>query len=180
MNWILIALLQLAEPTVIDKPLPRAIKGIRDTASTNFIVLHYDDGDGYEVARRTLIKRHLAYHYYIERSGRIIKLVDPKYEISHAGPSLWRSYLRMNLYSIGICLQNNPPQEYTEVQYTSLAWLIKVLQARFKDKDSTARTILGHGDIATPRGRKQDPGDHFDWGKLYTLLEYNNGHVRRN
>lgn len=181
LHFSLIALLQIgAEPVVIHKPLPRSSTKIRDTANTNFIVLHYDDGDGYAIARRTLIKRHLAYHYYIERSGRIIKMVDPKYEIAHAGPSLWRSYLRMNKYSIGICLQNNPPQQYTDVQYVSLAWLIKVIQNRFKDKDSTAYTILGHGDIATPRGRKMDPGEHFDWGKLYSILGYDNGYVRRN
>ena len=93
-------------------------------------------------------------------------MVDPKYEASHAGASLWRSYLRMNKYSIGICLQNNSKQEYTEKQYVSLTWLIKTLQNRFKDKDSTAHTILGHSDIATPRGRKIDPGPQFDWEKL--------------
>jgi N-acetyl-anhydromuramyl-L-alanine amidase AmpD len=122
----------------------------------------------------------LSYHYYIERDGKIIKMVDPKYEASHAGASLWRSYLRMNKYSIGICLQNNAKQKYTEDQYVSLAWLIKSLQRRFKDDDSTAHTILGHEDVATPRGRKEDPGEYFEWNKLYSLLGYNDGNVRRN
>ena len=178
--WMgLVALLQITEPTVLDKPIRMPYKMKRDTTK-NFIVLHYDDSDSYLGTRKWLIKKRNSYHYYIQRSGVIVKMVDPKYQANHAGASLWRSYLRMNKYSIGICLENKPPQLYTEKQYNSLAWLIKVLQSRFKDKDSTARTILGHGDIATPRGRKQDPGEHFDWGKLYTLLEYNNGHVRRN
>jgi len=179
MTWLLLALLQLMEPPIVNKPMPRASKTLRDTTK-NFIVLHYDGGDSYSIARRTLIRRHLSYHYYIERNGTIIKMVDPKYEASHAGTSLWRTYLRMNKYSIGICLQNNAKQEYTEKQYVSLAWLIKSLQKRFNDADSTAHTILGHGDIATPRGRKQDPGEHFEWTKLYSLLGYDDGNVRRN
>jgi len=177
--WGLAVLLQLAEPTVIHRPMPRSTSKIRDT-SRNFIVLHYDESDSYLGTRRWLIKKRNSYHYYIERSGRIIKLVDPKYEANHAGASLWRTYLRMNRYSIGICLQNKVPQEYTDVQYKSLAWLIKVMQSRFKDKDSTAYVILGHSDVAIPRGRKHDPGEHFEWNKLYSLLGYDNGNVRRN
>lgn len=177
--WGLSILLQLAEPTVVNKPMPNFSKRFRDTTKS-FIVLHYDESDSYLGTRRWLIKKRNSYHYYIERSGRIIKLVDPKYEANHAGTSLWRSYLRMNRYSIGICLQNKVPQEYTEKQYVSLAWLIKAMQERFKDRDSTAHIILGHEDIAIPRGRKHDPGIHFDWDKLYSLLGYDYGDVRRN
>lgn len=154
---------------MINRPLPIKKVERRDT-TRNFIVLHYDGSGNYSSARRWLIKKRNSYHYYIERSGRIIKLVDPKYQANHAGVSLWRTYLRMNKYSIGICLQNKPPQSYTEAQYTSLTWLIKQMQNRFKDKDSTAHVILGHSDVAVPRGRKEDPGEHFDWDKLYSLL----------
>ncbi len=166
--WMgLVALLQITEPTVLDKPIRMPYKMKRDTTK-NFIVLHYDDSDSYLGTRKWLIKKRNSYHYYIQRSGVIVKMVDPKYQANHAGASLWRSYLRMNKYSIGICLENKPPQLYTDKQYNSLAWLIKVLQKRYPD--STSRFILGHSDVAVPRGRKHDPGPHFEWEKLLKLL----------
>lgn len=153
---------QLLVPTIRSHPLPIK-KDIRDS-TVNFIVLHYDAGDSYNVARRTLIKRHLSYHYYIQRDGKIVKMVDPKYKASHVGLSYFKGYVRLNKYSIGICLQNNSKQPYTETQYNSLAYLISHLQKRYPD--STARVIVGHGDIAFPLGRKKDPGVLFDWQLL--------------
>jgi AmpD protein len=76
--------------------------------------------------------------------------------------------VRLNKYSIGICLQNDPPEAYTEKQYNSVAWLINELQLRYKD--STSKVIVGHSDIALPRGRKLDPGKHFSWITLYAHI----------
>ena len=157
---------QLLAPTLLHKPL-RSEKKIRSTAA-NYIVLHYDEGGSYKSTRRALIKKGNSYHYYIQRDGTIIKLIDPKYEASHAGISYYKKKVRLNKYSIGICLQNNPPEAYTEQQYNSAAWLIKQLQSRYKD--STSKVIIGHSDIAFPRGRKIDPGQHFDWEKLYVNI----------
>ena len=74
---------QLIVPTLLNKPLPskKTVRG-----ATNYIVLHYDDGGSYKSTRRTLIKKRNSYHYYIQRDGTIIKLIDPKYEASHAAP----------------------------------------------------------------------------------------------
>ena len=158
----LLFLAQLLAPTVLSKPLPSK-KTLRDT-SVNYIVLHYDDGGSYKSTRQTLIKKRNSYHYYIQRDGVIIKLIDPKYQASHAGISYYKGMVRLNKYSIGICLENDPPEAYTEKQYNSVAWLINVLQHKYKD--STTKVLLGHSDIAFPRGRKQDPGVHFNWEKL--------------
>jgi N-acetyl-anhydromuramyl-L-alanine amidase AmpD len=163
MWWALLAL----QIKVIDKPISVRYKPLRDTTK-NYIVLHYDESDNYFGTRRWLIKKGNSYHYYINRSGTIIKMMDPKYQAGHAGASFWRGNLRMNKYSIGICLENKPPQKYTLAQYNSLAWLIKVLQRRFDDP--TSQVILGHSDVAVPRGRKKDPGPHFDWGELHRRL----------
>ena len=153
---------QLIVPTLLNKPLP-VKKTVRSTTA-NYIILHYDDGGSYKSTRRTLIKKRNSYHYYIQRDGTIVKLIDPKYEASHAGISYYKGKFRLNKYSIGICLQNDPPEAYTEKQYNSAGWLIKQLQSRYKD--STSKVIIGHSDIAFPRGRKIDPGKHFDWEKL--------------
>lgn len=150
---------QLVVPTITNHPLP--IKRELRDSTVNFIVLHYDDGDSYDVARRTLIRRGLSYHYYIRRDGRIVQMVDPKYKASHAGLSYFRGYIRLNNYSIGICLQNNSRQTYTEVQYNSLSYLVSQLQRRYMD--STSQVIIGHDEIAFPPGRKRDPGRLFNW-----------------
>jgi len=152
---------QLLAPTLLNKPLSvkKTLRG-----ATNYIVLHYDDGGSYKSTRRILIKKRNSYHYYIQRDGTIIKLIDPKYEASHAGISYYKGMVRLNKYSIGICLQNDPPQTYTEKQYNSAGWLIKQLQSRYND--STSKVIIGHSDIALPRGRKIDPGPYFNWEKL--------------
>lgn len=153
---------QLIKPVVVNKPLPTKLQ-IRDS-TINFIVLHYDAGGSYTTTRRTLINRHLSYHYYIQRDGKIIKMVDPKYKASHVGISYFRGYIRLNSYSIGICLQNDSNQLYTEAQYNSTAWLISNLQKRYTD--STSKIVVGHSDVATPFGRKHDPGPMFNWGIL--------------
>lgn len=162
---MLLVALQLP-PMVVDKPLP-VEKKIRDQTK-NYIVLHYDDGSTYKGTRSALIKKGSSYHYYIQRNGTIIKLLDTKYQAGHAGISYYNGLFKLNKYSIAICLQNSPPQRYTAEQYKQLAWLIKQLQ--YKYKDGTSRIILGHSDIAMPRGRKRDPGNHFNWDTLHLLL----------
>jgi N-acetyl-anhydromuramyl-L-alanine amidase AmpD len=163
----LVLLLQLVAPLMINKPIPDEHE-LRDT-SVNYIILHYDEGGDYKIARRTLIRRHANYHYFIKRDGTIVKMLDPRYQGSHAGLSYYNGYFHLNKYTISICLENKPPQLYTPAQYTSTAWLIKSLQSRYPD--STSHIILGHSDIAWPRGRKKDPGEHFDWHRLHQLLD---------
>ena len=158
---------QLASPVIVKQPIP-GTHSLRDT-TTNFLVIHYDSGANYSATRRWLIRRGNIYHYYIKRDGTIVQMLDPKYEGAHAGLSYWDGLFRMNLYSIGICLQRLPPETYTMPQYRSLAWLITRLESRFSD--IRGRPILGHSDIAIPRGRKKDPGLDFRWDSLYILLD---------
>jgi len=139
----------------------------RDT-SVNFIVFHYDSGSTPRSTFRYLRKKRASYNYYIARDGTIYKLVDPAYKANHAGVSLYNGYLGMNKYSIGICFQNKYPQAYTMDQYTSAAWLVSVLYRRFPS--ARHHPLLGHSDIAFPRGRKSDPGDHFSWPTLQSLI----------
>lgn len=161
-------LLQLATPTILDRPLPVRRRITRDT-TINYVILHNDGGTGgYSVARRTLIRRRLSYHYYISRNGNVIKMLDPKYEASHVGYSYWNGLFRINRYSIGICLENGISLAYSIEQYNSLAWLILNLQQRFPD--STTKTIVGHSEVALPLGRKTDPGPLFDYNHLNRIL----------
>ena len=154
----LVASLMYIPPKIVDKPFPRG--RLRDTAVT-YIVIHNDSSPTPRVTFKYLKRRRNSYHYYISRDGTIHRLVDPRYEANHAGLTFYDGYVRMNRYSIGICFENMPPQEYTDAQYKSGAWLIQQLHKRFPD--SKTKPVVGHEDIAIPRGRKNDPGPHFDW-----------------
>jgi N-acetyl-anhydromuramyl-L-alanine amidase AmpD len=166
---LLLVQLNLTQPQVINHILPVKKLSFRDT-SKNYIIIHNDGSSaGYKSTRNTLIKRRLEYHYYIKRDGTIVKLLDPKYKADHVGYSVWHGLLRLNKYSIGICLEDGISRPYTEKQYTSTAWLIQQLQNRYPDK--TSKTIVGHSEVALPLGRKDDPGSNFDWSKLLNLLK---------
>lgn len=157
--------LQLVAPAVYTKPLSG--KGVIRDSSTNYIVLHSDESPSYAATRKTLIRRGNSYHYYIQRNGDIIKLLDPKYVGGHAGRSFYDGLSQLNFYSIGICLQDLKLASFTENQYKSLAWLIAALQKRYNDESS--RVILTHSQIAIPRGRKKDPNG-FDLSELNKYL----------
>lgn len=168
LTTFLLLQLSVAQPKIIHHPLPIKKKEYRDTTK-NYIIIHNDGGpNGYKIARQTLIKRRLSYHYYIKRDGTIVKLLDPKYTASHVGYSVWKGIFRINQYSIGICLENGITQPYTQKQYNSTAWLITQLQKRYPD--NTTKTIVGHSDVALPFGRKSDPGPNFQWNKLRLMV----------
>jgi len=158
--------LLLQPPTIVSQPIYKNAM-FRDT-TINYIILHADQGGNESSVFSFLRKRKDSYHYYITRSGKIYKWLDPKYKANHAGVSMWNGTFRMNDKSIGICLQNKIPQQYTSEQYKSLVWLILQLYDRFPD--SRDLPVLGHSDVAIPRGRKSDPGKHFNWKLLYINL----------
>lgn len=158
---LMMALPPSYKPKVVVKPFPYSAR--RDTTD-NYIVIHYDNGIESKSTFRWLRRRHTAYHYFILRNGTIYKLIDPKNRANHAGMSKWDGHIGMNNYSIGIGLQNDSKQEYTDAQYKSLAWLIRVMKKRFPD--ITNDRIIGHEDVAWPRGRKIDPGPQFEWSRI--------------
>ena len=163
---LLLALsLLVAPPKVINRLLPVKALVVRDI-SKNYIVIHYDSGD-YASTRRTLIRKSLSYHYYVKTDGTVVKFMDPKYKANHAGSSMYQGLFGMNNYSIGICLEHRGGA-YTKAQYNSTAWLINILQSRFSD--TTSRVVIGHSDVAIPRGRKKDPGKDFDWVFLHSQI----------
>lgn len=162
----MIGLMLSLQLLITTKPLP--VKHYPRDTTTNYIVLHADESPNYKVTRNTLVRRGNSYHFYIERTGKVIQFLDTQYEGGHAGLSYWKGHIRMNLYSIGICLQDMRTKYYTKEQYKSLARLVVNLQHIYKD--STAQEILTHSMIAVPRGRKSDPNG-FDWKIFNKNLE---------
>jgi N-acetyl-anhydromuramyl-L-alanine amidase AmpD len=155
----------LQAPTVVQRPFPAS--KLRDTSIT-YIILHNDSSLSPATTFRWLRRKKASYHYYIDRAGTIHKLIDPRYVAGHAGLSYYDGHWQLNRISIGICLQNQLPQDYTAAQYTSLRWLVNAMHRRYPNSKHTP--ILGHDQVAWPRGRKYDPGEHFDWTKFQDQL----------
>ena len=121
------------------------------------------------------VRSNVSCHYFIKRNGNIILMVPEKYIAWHAGKSIWKQYISLNKFSIGIELQNNGHkfgyQNYTSKQINSLIKISKYLMKKYK---ITKKNILGHSD--TSYDRKEDPGEKFPWKYLakYKICVWHN------
>lgn len=101
-------------------------------------------------------------HYLICRTGKIYQLVRDEDRAWHAGVSTWKGEENLNHTSLGIELDNNGLEPYSEIQIETLLELLQTLC----DKHQIIKdNVLGHQDIAPER--KIDPGTHFPWEQLY-------------
>ena len=153
-----------AAPRLVDyqKHLPRAFKK-RRRKSTRFIVLHSTES-GLTSALRTISRRGHS-NYLVARNGTIYRTLDKRYRANHAGLSMWNGLRDISSHSIGIELVGYHNDPFTSAQYSSLKWLIEVMQRVYKIPD---RNVLEHYRVAygrpnrwvkrPHRGRKKDPG----------------------
>lgn len=105
-------------------------------------------------------------HLYIKRDGQVIQFVPLHKRAWHAGLSQFSGRERCNDFSIGIELEGDVDTSYTQAQYTCLVKVTKDIQSRYPL--ITQSNIQGHSDIAP--GRKQDPGNEFDWNNYLSQL----------
>jgi AmpD protein len=78
--------------------------------------------------------------------------------------SLYDNIKDWNRFSIGISLQGTNLFPYTHEQYQALTLLVNYINMRYPD--SKEKPILGHSDVAYPRTRKRDPGEHFQLWRI--------------
>ena len=109
---------------------------------------------------KTLQGLRVSAHFVIGRGGEVAQFVSVDDCAWHAGESQWRGRKQCNDFSIGIELEGREGDVFEECQYVALAKLARILTARFG-----ALAIAGHQHIAP--GRKTDPGESFDWQKLF-------------
>jgi len=142
----------------IERPSPNF-----DERRPNFVVMHHTSNDGAEHALSTLTDplRRVSAHYLIARDGAIYYLVDELARAWHAGKSYWGGSRDLNSASVGIELDNNGEESFTEPQIESLLTLLADIRERYKIPTAN---FLGHGDIAP--ARKADPSARFPWKRL--------------
>jgi N-acetylmuramoyl-L-alanine amidase len=95
-------------------------------------------------------------HYTIGKDGRIVQHVRDQDRAWHAGGSEWKGVSNVNNYGLGIELVNlNDGQDpYPEEQHQANVQLCAFLCRKYNIKPED---IMGHLDIAVPKGRKTDP-----------------------
>jgi hypothetical protein len=84
----------------------------------NYVILHHTTNDNAGQAVATLTNRltKVSAHYLIGRDGRIIYLVDELKRAWHAGDSYWGGNRDINSSSIGIELDNNGNEPFSDVR----------------------------------------------------------------
>ncbi len=110
-------------------------------------------------------------HLLIRRDGELIQYVPFGKRAWHAGDSCFQGRSACNDFSVGIELEGQDDEAYTDAQYERLTDVVDRLLAMFPNL--TPATIAGHSDIAP--GRKTDPGPGFDWERFRRMLDAQHG-----
>lgn len=129
------------------------------------IVVHFTNEDSAQQALDTLRTRNsggpVSAHYLIGKDGHIYQLVSDQLRAWHAGGGRWGTITDLNSASIGIELDNNGHEPFSQPLVDSLLRLLGDLTTRLQIPPTQ---IIGHEDLAPTR--KDDPGPYFPWSTL--------------
>ena len=129
------------------------------------IVIHATEQGSAEQSLETLRTRNrggrVSAHYLIGDDGRTYQLVADGDRAWHAGGGRWGTITDLNSASIGIELDNEISEAFTEAQLVALLALLEDLTTRLSIPKSQ---VIGHADMAPTR--KRDPGSLFPWQRL--------------
>lgn len=132
-------------------------------AAITLVVIHGTEGsDAGDLSWLTDADSGVSYHYLIQRTGRIWRLVPESRRAWHAGKSAWRGVTDVNDFSIGIGLSCRRAEPYTDKHYEALGWLLHEIAQRHQ---LGMDDVVGHYHVAP--GRKSDPWESFEWGRAF-------------
>jgi N-acetylmuramoyl-L-alanine amidase len=129
----------------------------------NFVIIHHTAQNACDSTLRTftLPRTEVSAHYVICKDGTIHHMLNDYLRAWHAGNSRWGNVTDINSLSIGIELDNNGFESFTDPQMNSLLALLKKLK---KVNNIPTANFIGHADIAPKR--KNDPNKFFPWQLL--------------
>ena len=129
----------------------------------NFVVIHHTAQNSCDSTLRTftLPRTAVSAHYVICRDGIVHHMLNDLLRAHHAGVSKWGNATDLNSMSIGIEIDNNGFEPFTESQMNSLLQLLDRLKRAYNIPQAN---FIGHADVAP--GRKVDPSRYFSWQTL--------------
>ncbi len=129
----------------------------------NFVIIHHTAQNSCEqtLTTFTLTRTQVSAHYVICKDGIVHHMLNDYLRAWHAGSGKWGNLTDVNSSSIGIELDNNGFEPFTEAQVNSLLQVLKTLK---KNYSIPTANFIGHADIAPTR--KVDPNRFFPWQQL--------------
>jgi len=129
----------------------------------NFVIIHHTAQNSCEqtLTTFTLPRTQVSAHYVICKDGTVQHMLNDYLRAWHAGSGKWGNLTDINSSSIGIELDNNGFEPFSEVQINNLLFVLKALK---KNYNIPTANFIGHSDIAP--GRKVDPNRFFPWQQL--------------
>ena len=129
----------------------------------NFVIIHHTAQNTCDQTLKTftLPQTQVSAHYVICRDGTVYHMLNDLLRAHHAGLGKWGNISDMNSSSIGIEIDNNGNELFTDLQMNSLLQLLERLKKAFNIPQAN---FIGHADWAP--GRKVDPSRYFSWKQL--------------
>jgi N-acetylmuramoyl-L-alanine amidase len=129
----------------------------------NFVIIHHTAQNSCEQTLKTftLPRTQVSSHYVICKDGTVHQMLNDYLRAWHGGIARWGNNTDINSSSIGIEIDNNGFEKFTDAQINSLLELLGRLK---KTHGVPAANFIGHEDIAP--SRKVDPNVHFPWKLL--------------
>jgi N-acetylmuramoyl-L-alanine amidase len=131
-----------------------------DLRKPNFVIIHHTAQNSCEQTLHTftIVQSKVSAHYVICKDGIVHHMLNDYLRAWQAGVSKWGNNTDINSSSIGIELDNNGFEPFTDLQINNLLLLLDTLKKRY---NIPTPNFIGHGDIAP--GRKVDPNWRFPW-----------------
>ncbi|POY39076.1 N-acetylmuramoyl-L-alanine amidase [Solitalea longa] len=161
----LVKTIKQTEPYVLDSvPAAEWISTVNfNLRKPNFVIIHHtaQDSLGQTLKTFTLTKTQVSAHYVVSKDGKVVHMLNDYLRAWHAGNARWGNCTDINSNSLGIELDNNGKEPFTQPQINSLLVLLGKLK---KTYNIPTANFIGHADIAPTR--KPDPSELFPWKTL--------------
>ncbi|MEP6713408.1 MAG: N-acetylmuramoyl-L-alanine amidase, partial [Ferruginibacter sp.] len=129
----------------------------------NMVIIHHTAQNSCEQTLKTFTteQTQVSAHYVICKDGTLHHMLSDYLRAWQAGIAMWGSNTDINSSSIGIEIDNDGTENFTEAQLNTLLGLLDTLK---KSYNIPAANFIGHADIAPVR--KNDPNVNFPWKRL--------------
>jgi N-acetylmuramoyl-L-alanine amidase len=129
----------------------------------NFVILHHTAQTSTDQTLKTftLPRTEVSAHYVIGRDGTVHHMLNDYLRAHHAGAGKWGTVTDMNSCSIGVELDNDGVEPFSDAQIASLLSLLAHLKQTY---NIPTANFIGHADFAPVR--KNDPSVLFPWEQL--------------
>lgn len=155
-------------------PINQRVDSVKDEAQSfvgtvnfgirkpNYVIIHHTAQNSLDQTIKTflLARTQVSSHYVVGRDGQVVQMLNDYLRAHHAGIGRWGNDTDLNSSSIGIELDNNGSEPYSDAQINSLCALLGTLKKRY---NIPTANFIGHSDLAP--ARKVDPRN-FPWQVL--------------